>query len=317
MQHGRKLLRLQGKSPHNMSMMRNLVSALLHHEQIKTTYAKAKVAAQLADRFITLGKKNTVNARRTCQGFLRPPHRETAASKQHHKTPPPGPIGYPADSLDPETFDPPPTLFPKVFGTLAERYSERAGGYTRIVKYGRRQGDNAPHAIVCLVDGPRDVLFEMAARTAGREIAQYVTSTGAGLDGITALSDDVENWEGLADLTRKNLAKALKYRDAEAKRDLVRKAKEFADTVFVEEKALNGHRRPNPEYENLAFKDRSKESNPYVGKRHMAGERMSGMDVRHTGLGLARGDLGKIFNNRPKDRRPRFLSEAQVASAPV
>ena len=63
-----------------------------------------------------------------------------------------------------------PSLAPKVFETLATRYAQRAGGYTRVHKYGHRQGDNAPHAVVELVDGPRDLRFEMAARAAGWDV---------------------------------------------------------------------------------------------------------------------------------------------------
>src|SRR5712691_9761248 len=63
-----------------------------------------------------------------------------------------------------------PSLTPKVFETLATRYAGRPGGYTRIHKYGRRPGDNAPHAVLELVDGPQDLKFEMAARAAGWDV---------------------------------------------------------------------------------------------------------------------------------------------------
>ena len=60
-----------------------------------------------------------------------------------------------------------PRLTPKVFKELAERYKDRVGGYTRIHKYGNRPGDNAPHAILELVDNPHDLKFEMTARAVG------------------------------------------------------------------------------------------------------------------------------------------------------
>ena len=60
-----------------------------------------------------------------------------------------------------------PDLMPKLFGPLAQRYASRVGGYTRVHKFGNRPGDNAPHAILELVDNPQDIKFEMAARSVG------------------------------------------------------------------------------------------------------------------------------------------------------
>ena len=86
-------------------------------------------------KLITLGKKGDVPATRKAQGFL----------------------------LNPR-------LVPKVFGALAHRYAHRPGGYTRIHKFGNRQGDNAPHAVLELVDNPRDLRFNMTARAIGWEL---------------------------------------------------------------------------------------------------------------------------------------------------
>lgn len=66
----------------------------------------------------------------------------------------------------------PEITLPLLFGEYATRYSSRPGGYTRIHKYGHRPGDNAPSAIVELVDGPRDIRFEMTARAVGRETVE-------------------------------------------------------------------------------------------------------------------------------------------------
>ena len=63
-----------------------------------------------------------------------------------------------------------PEVLPKLFGPLAKRYAERVGGYTRVHKFGNRPGDNAPHAILELVDNPRDLRFEMTARSIGWEL---------------------------------------------------------------------------------------------------------------------------------------------------
>ena len=113
----RKDHRKLGRSPsHRKAMLRNLVTSLLELEQVRTTEAKAKEVRRVAERMITLGKRGTLHARRQALRTIR--SKEVAA---------------------------------KVFDTLSERYSERAGGYTRIMKVGRRVGDNAEMAIVQLL----------------------------------------------------------------------------------------------------------------------------------------------------------------------
>ena len=72
-----------------------------------------------------------------------------------------------------------PALVPKLFTTFAARYATRPGGYTRIHKYGNRPGDNAPHAILELVDNPHDVKFEMAARAVGFEAVSHTLEHGS------------------------------------------------------------------------------------------------------------------------------------------
>jgi large subunit ribosomal protein L17 len=122
-----------------------------------------------------------------------------------------------------------PSLTPKVFETLAARYAARPGGYTRIHKFGNRQGDNAPHAVLELVDGPRDLKFEMTARSAGWDVlssrlrsqsARAMVKHGVGDDiGGTVERERAlgEGQEGskLRPRTRWNLQKTLRYRSAE------------------------------------------------------------------------------------------------------
>ena len=113
----RKDHRKLGRSPsHRRAMLRNLVTSLLEHEQVRTTDAKAKEVRRLAERMITLGKRGGLHARRRALRVIRT--KETAG---------------------------------KLFGPLAERYRERAGGYTRITKIGRRAGDQAGIAIIELI----------------------------------------------------------------------------------------------------------------------------------------------------------------------
>lgn len=116
MKHRARARKLGRTSSHRMAMLRNMVTSLLRHERIQTTDAKAKEVRRVADRMITLGKRGDLHARRRALRVIR--QREVAA---------------------------------KVFDELAERYRDRPGGYTRVVKLGRRVGDAAPVSIVELV----------------------------------------------------------------------------------------------------------------------------------------------------------------------
>ena len=111
---GRKLNRT---SAHRKAMFGNLASALIKHEQIKTTLPKAKELRSVVDRLITLGKRGDLHARRI------------AISRLHGDK----------------------RMAEKLFSTLSDRYQDRAGGYTRLIKSGFRYGDSAPMAILELV----------------------------------------------------------------------------------------------------------------------------------------------------------------------
>ncbi|MBI2999383.1 MAG: 50S ribosomal protein L17 [Deltaproteobacteria bacterium] len=125
---GRKL----NRSPsHRLALMRNLVTLLLHHERVKTTDPKAKEMRRWVDRMIGLGKEGSLHARRRALAFIR----DKAVVR-------------------------------KVFDTLAPRFKERNGGYTRIVKLGWRRGDHAALSMIELVS--RDGA-EKAAASAGEK----------------------------------------------------------------------------------------------------------------------------------------------------
>ena len=117
MRHGNGYRKLNRTHEHRKAMFANMVSSLIEHEQIKTTLPKAKELKRIADRIITLGKRGDLNSRRIATGELR----QDAAVK-------------------------------KLFDTLAPRYKDRNGGYTRVLKAGFRYGDASPMAIVELVD---------------------------------------------------------------------------------------------------------------------------------------------------------------------
>jgi large subunit ribosomal protein L17 len=111
---GRKLNRT---AAHRKMLYRNLVTALFKHERIQTTVPKAKEARQVAEKLITFAKQGDLHARRM------------AARKLNE-----------------------PAVLQKLFEEIGPRYSERPGGYTRIMRLGPRQGDNAEMAILELVD---------------------------------------------------------------------------------------------------------------------------------------------------------------------
>lgn len=121
MRHRMSGRKLNMKSAHRESMFSNMTVSLLRHEQIKTTKPKAKELRSFADKMVTLGKRGTLHARRQAFAFLR----------------------------DDEVVK-------KLFDSLAERYKDRQGGYTRVLAAGHRYGDDAPMAVIELVDRDPD-----------------------------------------------------------------------------------------------------------------------------------------------------------------
>ena len=128
---GRKLNRT---SSHRKAMFANMAAALIKHEQITTTLPKAKEMRGITDRLITLGKRGDLHARRQALSMLR----DTA-------------------------------LVEKLFTTLAERYAERPGGYTRVLKAGYRYGDSAPVGIIELVERDEDAKGQDSGPVPGEE----------------------------------------------------------------------------------------------------------------------------------------------------
>ena len=129
MRHGNGLRKLNRTSSHRLAMLRNMSNSLIEHEVIKTTLPKAKELRMVVEPLITLGKKDNLANRRLAFNRLR--DREMVA---------------------------------KLFSELGPRYAARPGGYLRILKFGFRHGDNAPMALVELVDRP--AVEEAAQETA-------------------------------------------------------------------------------------------------------------------------------------------------------
>ncbi|WP_445681116.1 50S ribosomal protein L17 [Radicibacter daui] len=136
---GRKFSRT---SSHRKAMFTNMVASLFLHEQITTTLPKAKDLRPIAEKLITLGKRGDLHARRQA-------------------------IAQVGDEA----------VVRKLFTVIADRYKDRNGGYTRVLKAGRRYGDNAPIAVIELVD--RDFDAKGAADRARHEAAQAAAETDA------------------------------------------------------------------------------------------------------------------------------------------
>ncbi|KIW16664.1 ribosomal protein L17 [Exophiala spinifera] len=130
-----KYRHLSRNSAHRRALLRNLVTSLIANESISTTYAKAKEAQRLAEKMITLGKKNTNAARQRAKSIFFEPDRHME----------------------------------KLFDTLRKRYEHRPGGYTRLLRQEPVREDQAPSAILSLVDGPRDMRFSMTAKAIVRQ----------------------------------------------------------------------------------------------------------------------------------------------------
>lgn len=117
MRHNHSGRRLGRTTSHRIAMFRNMVTSLLNHERIVTTDAKAKEIRCVAEKMITLGKRGDLHAQRQAAAYIREK-----------------------------------SVVTKLFSTIAPRYKDRAGGYTRIIKLGQRLGDAASLSVIELVE---------------------------------------------------------------------------------------------------------------------------------------------------------------------
>jgi len=191
-------------------MLRNLVTSLFEHEQVKTTLPKAREAARFAEKIITLGKKGDRGSYARASALLLKPQ-----------------------------------LLPKLFDTFSKRYARRPGGYTRIHKFGNRIGDNAPHAVLELVDNPRDIRWEMTSRAVGWDLLREklknkkpvaIINAGVGdtLDIITQERQLAFGEAGfLRPKTRWNLQKVLRFRDQSAALSFSQKTGAYMDHLLA------------------------------------------------------------------------------------
>jgi large subunit ribosomal protein L17 len=135
---GKKLGR---KTAHRVMMFRNMVTSLFDKERIRTTLDRAKATRPIAERMITLGKRETLHARRQALAYIKDP-----------------------------------AVVTKLFDTLAPRFSQRQGGYTRIIRLGSRDGDGAQMAFLELIGSE----FKPAKREEGKKRKKTEKEAAAG-----------------------------------------------------------------------------------------------------------------------------------------
>lgn len=152
MRHNKSGRRLGRKPDHRQHMMRNMVTSFFEYEKITTTDTRAKELRKLVDKMITLGKRGDLHARRQALQVIRDPK-----------------------------------VVGKLFELVAPRYQERPGGYTRIIKLGNRQGDNAPMSIIELVEEE----FTAKPKKAAPALAVEATATAVEAEPVEAPVEEV------------------------------------------------------------------------------------------------------------------------------
>jgi large subunit ribosomal protein L17 len=145
MRHRKDHRKLSRTASHRRALLRNLVTSLFEHERVQTTVAKAKEARRLAERLITFGKRGDLGARRHVARFVFAP-----------------------------------AVASKLFDTIAPWYAERNGGYTRIIRLGRRLGDAGETVYLELVKSAEQKDKERQERIAAEEAKEKALKGGAG-----------------------------------------------------------------------------------------------------------------------------------------
>jgi len=272
-------------------MLRNLVTSLLEHEQIKTTLPKARDAARLAEKMITLGKRRSHSAAVQARAFCLQDGVVT-----------------------------------KLFGPLAQRYRDRPGGYTRIHKFGNRRGDNAPHAILELVDNPRDLRMALTARAVGWDLLSHQLRTNGGSEGASSEPEEairtcLNNSEQskLRPMTQQNLQKVAKFGRVKDKiTSLANDSSNWMRRLVADSIAFADHRRRELESSSGEEGFQKDVSAPSLsaGQKPLAGpaslpQLRQAMELG--GMRLSRGALARPPSTRPYVRKGKLgISDVQL-----
>jgi len=207
MRHGISGRKLNRTTSHRKAMFSNMAGSLIMHEQIKTTLPKAKDLRPIVERLITLGKKGGLHSRRQVLSVIR----------------------------DQETVN-------KIFTTLAQRYSSRSGGYTRIMKAGSRYGDLAPMAYIELVERDEE---EKGKEDKARHVAdQAEKEEGQQTKGTEKMSAVDEKKTGKDDYGTKEAKEAKAGKKEELKESEKKLGfKERAKSIFRSKKKIQENKK--------------------------------------------------------------------------
>ena len=156
MRHNKSGRRLGRTTSHRVAMFRNMVTSFFAHERITTTDAKAKELRSIADKMVTLGKRGDLHALRQAASYIREK-----------------------------------SVVTKLFTTIAPRYTDRPGGYTRIVKLGLRPGDNAQLSMIELVEEEFTPKVKKSAPAQKSQIAPKAVKVAAPLEPAEAAQAEV------------------------------------------------------------------------------------------------------------------------------
>lgn len=137
MRHRKNTIKLNRTSSHRRCLFANMLKSLISNGRIETTLAKAKILRRYADQMVTLAKKNTLATRRKAIGEMM--IRFNALTPKEARA---------AKKGDTSSYNTDRQVVDKLFTEIGPRFAERQGGYTRIIKSGRRQGDNAETCII-------------------------------------------------------------------------------------------------------------------------------------------------------------------------
>lgn len=137
MRHLNNTIKLNRTSSHRKAMFANQLKALIEHGRIETTVAKAKILKRYADKMVTLAKTNTLASRRKAIAELQVRF-NSLTTKEARK----------AKAGDTSAYNTDRQVIEELFGTIGPRFQNRQGGYTRVLRLGRRQGDNAEMALI-------------------------------------------------------------------------------------------------------------------------------------------------------------------------
>jgi len=198
MRHRKASQKFNRTTSHRLAMFRNMVTSLLKHERIQTTGARAKEVRRLAEHLITLAKRGDLHARRQALSIVREK-----------------------------------SVIHKLFNEVGDKFGKSAGGYTRIVKLGRRTGDAAPMSLIELIVPEIGVKKKTKKKSANQAAAKAKTDTQKTADAEPKEEKKVQDQKGKKVEAKKSVKKKTTAKDAVPKAKPAGK-KKTADTPKAE-----------------------------------------------------------------------------------